>query len=152
AALVLLGGAKAANVYVPVLYKEAVDALTPGVATAVALPVALIVAYGVMRILSQLFGELRDAVFAKVAQRAIREAGLKTFKHLHALSLRFHMDRKTGGVSRAIERGTRGIDFLLSFMLFSILPTILEVGLVCAILWRLYDAWYALVTFVAVAG
>jgi ABC-type transport system involved in Fe-S cluster assembly fused permease/ATPase subunit len=152
AALVLLAGAKAANVYVPLLYKKAVDALSPEASAVILLPVALILAYGLMRVLSQLFGELRDAVFAKVAQRAIREAGLKTFKHLHALSLRFHMDRKTGGVSRAIERGTRGIDFLLSFMLFNILPTILEVALVCGILWHLYDVWYAVVTFVAVAG
>jgi ABC-type transport system involved in Fe-S cluster assembly fused permease/ATPase subunit len=152
AAVILLLAAKLANVYVPILYKEAVDALTQHADAALVLPVGLILAYGLVRVLSQVFGELRDAVFAKVAQRAIRQAGIKTFQHLHALSLRFHLDRKTGGVSRAIERGTRGIDFLLSFMLFNILPTILEVLLVCGILWNLYDAWYALVTFVAVAG
>ncbi|HYN38832.1 MAG TPA: ABC transporter ATP-binding protein/permease, partial [Rhodospirillales bacterium] len=110
------------------------------------------IAYGVARMLSQAFGELRDAVFAKVAQRAIRTAGLKTFEHLHALSLRFHLDRRTGAVSRAIERGTKGIDFLLSFMLFNILPTLLEILLVCGILWALFGVWYALVTFVCIAG
>ncbi len=151
-AVILLGLAKAANVVVPIYYKQAVDALGVTAPAEVTLPVALILLYGLMRVLSQVFGELRDAVFAKVAQRAIRQAGLKTFQHLHALSLRFHMDRKTGGVTRAIERGTQGIDFLLSFMLFNILPTILEVALVCGILWTLYDAWFALVTFVAVAG
>jgi ATP-binding cassette subfamily B protein len=87
-----------------------------------------------------------------VAQRAIRSAGLKTFEHLHALSMRFHLDRRTGAVSRAIERGTKGIDFLLSFMLFNILPTLLEILLVCGILWALFGIWYALITFVCIAG
>jgi len=154
-ALILLAAAKAINVVVPVFYKLAVDALTTSsgaTGAIVAVPVFLLVAYGVARILAQAFGELRDAVFAKVAQRAIRQAGLNTFRHLHALSLRFHMDRKTGGVSRAIERGIHGIEFLLSFMLFNVLPTILEILLVCAIMWALYDFWYALVTFVTIGG
>ena len=154
-ALVLLATAKGINVVVPVFYKLAVDAITtPAGATSaiIAVPIMLLVAYGVARILAQAFGELRDAVFAKVAQRAIRQAGLNTFRHLHALSLRFHMDRKTGGVSRAIERGIHGIEFLLSFMLFNVLPTILEILLVCGILWTLYDFWYALVTFVTIGG
>ncbi|WP_456297685.1 ABCB family ABC transporter ATP-binding protein/permease [Elstera litoralis] len=102
--------------------------------------------------LSQAFGEMRDAVFAKVAQRAIRRVGLDTFKHLHALSLRFHLDRQTGGLSRAIERGTKGIEFLLQFMLFNVLPTLLEIALVCGILWNLYSIEYAAITFVTIIG
>jgi len=114
-AMVLLALAKITNVGVPIFYKLAVDALSTGAAQILAVPVALLVGYGLARVMAQTFGELRDAVFAKVAQRAIRQAGLKAFKHLHRLSLRFHMDRKTGGVSRAIERGTKGIEFLLTF-------------------------------------
>jgi ATP-binding cassette subfamily B protein len=146
-AMVLLTLAKITNVVVPIFYKHAVDALSTNTAAVLAVPVALLVGYGLARILAQTFGELRDAVFAKVAQRAIRLAGLKAFKHLHRLSLRFHMDRKTGGVSRAIERGTKGIEFLLSFMLFNVLPTLLEIVMVCFILWGLYGIWFALVTF-----
>jgi ATP-binding cassette subfamily B protein len=103
-------------------------------------------------VLSIAFAELRDAVFAKVGQRAIRTVGLETFRHLHALALRFHLDRQTGGLTRAIERGTKGIDFLLNFMLFNILPTLLEILMVCGILWGLFNFWYALVTFVTVAS
>ncbi|MCH7865722.1 MAG: ABC transporter ATP-binding protein/permease, partial [Proteobacteria bacterium] len=151
AAMALLALAKITNVVVPIFYKHAVDALSTDTARILAVPVALLVGYGLARVLAQTFGELRDAVFAKVAQRAIRQAGLKAFKHLHRLSLRFHMDRKTGGVSRAIERGTKGIEFLLTFMLFNVLPTLLEIGLVCAVLWTLYGVWFALVTFVTMA-
>ncbi len=151
-ALVLLATAKGVNVMVPIFYKLAVDALTPGTAAVLAVPVALIVGYGLARVTVQVFGELRDAVFAKVAQRAIRQAALKTFRHLHRLSMRFHLDRKTGGVARAIERGTKGIEFLLSFMLFNVLPTLLEIVLVCGILWTLYNVWFALVTFVTIGG
>jgi ATP-binding cassette, subfamily B, heavy metal transporter len=107
----------------------------------------MIIGYGICRVLALAFGELRDAVFTRVAQRAIRLAGLKTFRHLHHLSLRFHLDRKTGGVARAVERGTAGIEFLLRFMLFNVLPTILEVVLVCGILWKLYGFDYAALTF-----
>ena len=146
-AMVLLTLAKITNVVVPIFYKHAVDVLSTNTAAVLAVPVALLVGYGLARILAQTFGELRDAVFAKVAQRSIRLAGLKAFKHLHRLSLRFHMDRKTGGVSRAIERGTKGIEFLLSFMLFNVLPTLLEIVMVCFILWGLYGIWFALVTF-----
>jgi len=151
-AVALLVAAKAINVAVPLFYKHAVDAISPGTAAVVAVPVVLLIGYGLARVLSQAFGELRDAVFAKVAQRAIREAGLKTFRHLHKLSLRFHLDRRTGGVSRAIERGTKGIEFLLNFMLFNVLPTLLEVLLVCAILWKFYGVAYAFVTFAAIVG
>jgi ATP-binding cassette subfamily B protein len=152
-ALGFLVAAKALTVTVPLIYKHGIDALTPTDAGAIVLvPVALIVAYGVARVLSQAFGEFRDAVFAKVAQRAIRRAGVQTFEHLHHLSLRFHLDRRTGQVSRAIERGTKGIEFLLSFMLFNILPTLIEILLVAVILWSLFGAAYALVTFICVGG
>ncbi|MGE0153976.1 MAG: ABC transporter ATP-binding protein/permease [Reyranellaceae bacterium] len=146
-AIVLLVLAKLANVVVPVFYKEAVDALTPGTvaAAAMAVPVLLIVAYGLTRALALAFGELRDAVFARVAQRAIRQVALKTFRHLHALSLRFHLERQTGGLSRSIERGTAGIEFLLTFSLFNIVPTLVEMALVTAILWSLYDFSFAAV-------
>ncbi|MCC7049717.1 MAG: metal ABC transporter permease, partial [Alphaproteobacteria bacterium] len=128
-ALACLATAKIANVYVPLFYKHAIDALTPHVssgaqigaaATVAALPVAMILAYGCARVLAQLFAELRDFVFAKVQARAIRTLALSVFRHLHALSMRFHIERQTGGLSRAIERGTQGIDNLLSFTLFSI--------------------------------
>ena len=131
AAIVCLFVAKIANVYVPVLYKDAIDALGTTAGTAAMLPVGMILAYGLARVLSLAFGELRDAIFAKVAQRAIRPVALNVFRHLHALSLRFHLERQTGGLSRSIERGTKGIEILLSFMLFNILPTLLEILLVC---------------------
>jgi len=146
-AMSFLVTAKVTNVAAPLLYKYAVDALTNDAAAVIAVPVALLIGYGFIRLLSQAFGELRDAVFTKVAQRAIRQAALKTFQHLHKLSLRFHLDRKTGGISRAIERGTKGIDFLLRFMLFNILPTLLEILFVCGVLWNLYGIAYALLTF-----
>jgi ATP-binding cassette subfamily B protein len=145
--------AKLGTVYVPILYKRAVDALTPDPAGAVlVVPLALILAYGIVRVASAAFSELRDALFEKVAQRAIRRVALETFHHLHRLSLRFHLDRRTGGVTRSIERGTSGIGFLLSFMLFNILPTLLEIGLVCAVLWGLYSASFALVTLVTLVA
>ena len=152
AALACLVVAKVANVFVPLLYKHAVDALTPHTDAVIVAPIAVIIAYGLLRVAAQAFGELRDALFAKVAQRAIRTVGLATFRHLHTLSLRFHLDRQTGGMSRAIERGTKGIEFLLSFMLFNVLPTLLEIVLVCGILWHLYNIWFAAVTFVTIVG
>jgi ATP-binding cassette, subfamily B, heavy metal transporter len=139
----LLAG-KLVNIYVPLLYKHAVDALSPS-NVVVAVPIALIVAYGAARVMSQGFNELRNAVFAKVSQRAIRQLALRAFRHVHALSLRYHLERRTGGLSRAIERGTAGIDFLLSFMLFNVVPTLLEILLVCAILWRLFNWTFAAV-------
>jgi len=149
-ALIFLAAAKGITVGVPIIYKFAVDAITESADAIVVVPVFLLVAYGVARVLAQAFGELRDAVFAKVAQRAIREAGLKTFRHLHKLAMRFHLDRQTGGLSRAVERGTKGIDFLLNFMLFNIIPTLLEIFLVCAVMWGLFNFWFAFVTFVTV--
>ncbi|MEQ8295812.1 MAG: ABC transporter ATP-binding protein/permease [Nitratireductor sp.] len=151
-AIIFLVIAKIATVYIPYVYKLAVDALTNPELAAIVVPVGLLVLYGVVRIASSGFNELRDFVFARVAQRAIRNVALKTFQHLHDLALRFHLDRQTGGLSRVIERGTKGIEFLLNFMLFNIVPTILEILLVCGILWVLYDFWFSLVTFATIAG
>jgi ATP-binding cassette, subfamily B, heavy metal transporter len=148
--LAFLIGAKVINVYVPLLYKGAVDALSPGHAAVIAVPVALVIGYGIARVGAQLFAELRDAVFAKVGQRAVRRLALATFRHLHALSLRFHLERQTGGLSRAIERGIRGTEFLLSYMLFNVVPTLFEILLVCAILWGFYRASFALATLATI--
>ncbi len=150
AVALLLIASKLANVSVPLLLKEIVDAMNQPQAL-LAVPVMLILAYGFLRLLSSAFGELRDALFAKVTQRAIRRVALQVFEHLHSLSLRFHLDRQTGGVSRDIERGTRGISFLLTFMLFNILPTLLEIFMVAAILFVKYDPWFAIITFVTLA-
>jgi len=144
----LLAG-KLVNIYVPLLYKHAVDALSPSNAV-ITVPIALIVAYGVARVMSQGFNELRNAVFAKVSQRAIRQLALRAFRHVIALSLRYHLERRTGGLSRAIERGTAGIDFLLSFMLFNVVPTLFEILLVCGILWRLFNWTFAAVTLATI--
>ncbi len=151
-ALLALVAAKGVTVYVPFLYKYAVDALSPETVAAAALvvPVMLIVGYGVGRILMIALAQLRDAIFAKVGQNAVRELAVETFRHLHALSLRFHLERRTGGLSRVIERGTKGIDFLLRFSLFNIVPTIIELVLVCVILAYAFDIWYSVVTAVTV--
>ena len=137
-ALVFLVAAKLANVSVPLILKRVVDALDPTQAVLV-LPFMLLLAYGLLRLSTTLFAELRDIVFIRVTQRAVRRIALTVFRHLHALSLRFHLDRQTGGVSRDIERGTRGIGTLMSYMLFSIVPVILEFVLVAAVLLTHFD-------------
>ncbi|WBV43923.1 ABC transporter ATP-binding protein/permease [Pseudoroseomonas cervicalis] len=152
-ALVLMVLAKGANVLVPIVYARAVDALGPKAGTAAAIatvPVALVLGYGLLRITSSWMAELRDAVFTRVQARAGRVIALQVFRHLHALSLRFHLDRQTGGMSRVIERGTRGINFVLDFMLFNIVPTLIEILLVAAILWGMFDASFALVTLLTI--
>jgi ABC-type transport system involved in Fe-S cluster assembly fused permease/ATPase subunit len=146
-ALTLLALAKLANVSVPLVFKRIVDAMSAPQAMLL-VPVFMVLGYGVLRMFSTMFGELRDAVFAKVTQRAIRRVALQVFTHLHSLSLRFHLERQTGGVSRDIERGTKGIGFLLNFMLFNILPTLLEIVLVAVILLSKYSPWFAVITFV----
>ena len=151
-AMVLLVLAKVTNVYVPILYKHAVDALGEPAAQAVAVPIALIVAYGAARVLAQAFGEVRDAIFAPVSQRAIRNLALEVFRHLHALSLRYHLERQTGGLSRVIERGTQGMEFLIRFTTFNILPTLFEIVRVGGILWSLYDWRFMAVTLGAVTA
>jgi ATP-binding cassette subfamily B protein len=149
-ALVFLTGAKLANVAVPLIMKEVVDSLDARAAI-LAVPLALLAGYGILRFSTTLFAELRDIVFVRVAQRAIRRVALSVFRHMHSLSLRFHLERQTGGVSRDIERGTRGISTLLTYMLFSIVPVILEFSLVAAILLAKFDWRFAAVTFAAVA-
>jgi len=149
-ALTFLASAKVANVGVPLVLKSVVDALTPD-QQVLALPLALLVAYGALRLSTVLFAELRDVVFVRVTQRAIRRIALTVFRHLHSLSLRFHLERQTGGVSRDIERGTRGISTLLSYMLFSIIPVILEFSLVAVVLLTRFDWRFAAITFTAVA-
>jgi ATP-binding cassette subfamily B protein len=149
-ALTLLVAAKLANVAVPLVLKEVVDALDPQTAI-LAVPFALLAAYGLLRFSTTLFAELRDVVFVRVTQRAIRRVALEVFRHLHSLSLRFHLERQTGGVSRDIERGTTGISTLLSYLLFSIVPVILEFGLVAAVLLTRFDWRFAAITFGAVA-
>src|SRR5256885_14707708 len=146
AALACLIAAKVANVGVPVLMKEIVDRLDPRTAM-LSVPLLLLVAYGLLRLSTTMFTELREFLFAKVTQRAVRKIGLQVFRHLHALSMRFHLARQTGGLTRDVERGQRGISTLVSFALFSILPTLVEITLVSAILIARYD-W----TFMAIAA
>lgn len=141
--------AKLINVYVPFLYKAAVDSLSLN--PALALPIGIIVSYGLARIAQQTFGELRDFIFVRVGQHAQRTVALSTFLHLHNLSLAFHLDRQTGGLSRVIERGTRAMQTVLSFMLFNIIPTLLEIILVTAILYSKFGAAYAAITFFTVS-
>ena len=150
AALVCLALAKIATVSVPVFYKDAVDLISLDQNFVISALFGILVAYGIARMAQQGFAELREFFFARVGQRAIRKVALKTFRHLHSLSLRFHLDRQTGGLSRAIERGIKGIEFLLNFMLFNILPTLAEIALVCGILWVVFDFWYAFVVFITV--
>lgn len=152
AALGFMIGAKLANVGVPVLLKHLVDALDlkAGDARAVlVVPVALLLAYGLLRFSSSLFTELRDLVFAKATQGASRAIALSTFEHLHALSLRFHLERQTGGMTRDIERGVRSTESLISYSLYSILPTFIEMALVLGILALRFDIWFAAITLAA---
>ncbi|TKC89667.1 ABC transporter ATP-binding protein/permease [Trinickia terrae] len=164
-ALTCLIGAKVANLGVPIVMKRIVDGLVP-VQHLTALGRAqhepaivlaggiglLVVAYALVRLSTSMFNELREILFAKVTESAVRQLALKVFRHLHSLSLRFHLDRQTGGMSRDIERGTRGIQQLISYSLYSILPTLVEVGLVLGFFVVKYDAWYALITGIALAA
>jgi len=148
-AIVFLVTAKLANIGVPLILKEIIDSLDKSRAV-LAVPFALLIAYGALRLSSTLFGELRDIVFVKVTQRAMRRVALSVFRHLHALSLRFHLERQTGGVTRDIERGTRGISTLMSFMLFSVIPIILEITLVTILLAKKFDIWFVVITLAAI--
>jgi ATP-binding cassette subfamily B protein len=151
-AVVLLVAAKVATVYIPLVFGKVVDILGQSPeTTTIVVPLALLIGYGLLRVGQQAFAELRDFVFAKVGQRAIRNIALVVFRHLHGLALRFHLDRQTGGLSRVIERGIKGIDFLLRFMLFNILPTLLEITLVCGILWTLFGYIFSVITLITVA-
>ncbi len=151
-AIACLIAAKFANLGVPIILKDLIDAmnLKPGsLQIFLIVPAGLIVAYGALRLSASLFSELRELLFAKVTQDAVRKIALQVFEHLHALTLQFHLGRQTGGVSRDIERGTRGIQTLVSFSLYSILPTIIEFALVLAYFAYYYDIWFAIITFVA---
>ncbi|WP_026436678.1 ABC transporter ATP-binding protein/permease [Acidovorax sp. JHL-9] len=153
-AIVFMVGAKVANVGVPVLLKNLVDAmaLRPGDPAAVlVVPAGLLLAYGLLRLSTSLFTELRELVFAKATQGAARSIALQTFEHLHALSLRFHLERQTGGMTRDIERGVRGIESLISFTLFNIGATLIEVAMVLTVLAVRFDAWFAWITLAALA-
>ena len=154
AALTFMVGAKLANVSVPLLLKELIDAMSfkPNDPMAViVVPVSLLVVYGVLRLSVSAFTELRELVFAKATQGAARQIALETFQHLHGLSLRFHLERQTGGMTRDIERGVRGIESLISYSLYSVVPTLIEVALVLSILAVKFDVWFAGITLAALA-
>jgi ATP-binding cassette, subfamily B, heavy metal transporter len=162
AALAFVSVAKLANVGVPMLLKTLIDAMSPGhgrvggvvppaqlAAAVLAVPVGLLVAYGLLRLSTTVFTELRELVFAKATQGAARRIALETFEHLHSMSLRFHLERQTGGMTRDIERGVRGIESLISYSLYSIVPTLIEVTLVLTVLGVKFDAWFAWITLAA---
>ena len=153
AALAFMVGAKMANVGVPLLLKELVDAMNPNLTTGtqalLVVPVALLIGYGFLRLSTSLFTELRELVFSKATEGAARSISLEVFRHLHALSLRFHLERQTGGMTRDIERGTRAVRTLIGFTLFNIAPTLLEMALVLTLLAIKFDAWFAWITVAA---
>ena len=152
-ALACLIAAKLANVSVPLVFKDLIDRLTITPEQAfIVVPAALLLAYGVLRFMTSAFTELRELVFARVTQQAVREITLGAFRHLHALSLRFHLERQTGGVTRDIERGTRSVGSLITYTLYSIVPTLIEIGLVLGILLVKYDAVFALITLGALVA
>ncbi len=154
AALVFMVAAKLSNVGVPLLLKDLVDTMTPrpGLETILlVVPTALLLGYGLLRLSTSMFTELRELVFAKATQGAARSIALETFRHLHALSLRFHLERQTGGMTRDIERGVRGIESLISYSLFSVVPTLIEVALVLTVLAVKFDVWFAWITVAALA-
>jgi ATP-binding cassette, subfamily B, heavy metal transporter len=158
AALAFMIGAKLANVGVPLLLKNLVDSMSPNgglvtgpvdVKTLVVVPIALLIGYGALRLSTSLFTELRELVFAKATEGAARSISLQVFRHLHAMSLRFHLERQTGGMTRDIERGTRGVHSLISYSLYSIIPTLIEVVLVLTLLAVKFDVWFAIITIIA---
>ena len=145
-ALAFLILAKVANVGIPLVLKDIVDSLDAS-QVQLLVPLGLLLAYGALRLASSLFNELRDSLFARVRHGAMRRVSTRALEHLHNLSLRYHLERKTGGISRDIERGTRSVSSLLNYMVFSILPTLVEVSLIAGILLYRYDPWFAVITF-----
>ena len=143
-AFVFMVAAKVTTTLVPLAYKAMVDALSGETAKMLAVPLGLIVAYGVARVGGALFEELRNVMFIHVSQNATRLLGVRVFRQLHALSLRFHLERQTGGLSLSIERGTRAVSTVLSRLLFSIVPILFELTLVTAIMWHMLNGWFAL--------
>ncbi len=148
--LLMLIVAKLVTLWVPFLFKQSIDALTHPEGAVVAVPVLLIVAYGVARSLMQGLAQVRDGIFAKVGQHALRSVALVTFRHMHALSLRFHLERRTGGLSRVIDRGTKGVDFLLRFTLFNIAPTILEIVMIQWVMIQFFNIWFAVANLIMI--
>jgi ATP-binding cassette subfamily B protein len=142
--------AKVANVGIPLVLKDIVDRLDSSTHATLVLPLALLVMYGVLKLASSLFTELRDSIFARVRHGAMRSVSLKVLEHLHRLSLRYHLERKTGGLSRDIDRGTRSVSSLMNYMVFSILPTLVEITMIAAILLTRYNVWFAVITFTSV--
>lgn len=152
-ALVLLLAAKVATVMVPFFYKAAVDQLTiePGSPAAlIVVPLAMVIAYGVGRVMMIVFAQIRDALFTKVGQHAVRTLALKTFEQIHRLSLRFHLERRTGGLARVIERATKAIEVIIRFTILNTIPTVLELAFIAGILGFYFDLWYLLVVVVTV--
>jgi ATP-binding cassette, subfamily B, heavy metal transporter len=149
-ALLFLLLAKLASVMIPFAMKHIVDALDSNQTQIVVVPILFLGLYGLLRLGTILFGEIRDTIFGRVTERAMHRIGLKLFQHLHKLDLDFHLSRRTGGMARDIERGTNGINFLMRFMLFNIIPTLLEISLITVILFTSYSAWYALIILIAV--
>ena len=149
-AIICLVLAKAATVYLPFILKDIVDGLD--VEQIISVPLGLLIAYGFVRLSTVVLGEIRDTLFGRVTERAMRRVGLKVFQHLHHLDVDFHLNRQTGGLARDIDRGTNGISFLMRFMVFNIIPTLLEIAFVIGILWIGYSIWFALIVFVAVAS
>ena len=151
-AVLCLIAAKVASVGLPFILKRIVDQLNAGEALAVVVPIALLLAYGLVRFSNVLFGELRDTLFGRVTERAMRRVGHRVFEHLHSLDLAYHLNRRTGGVSRDIERGVNGISFLMRFMVFNIVPTFIEIGMIMVLLFWNYSFWYALIVLISVVA
>lgn len=149
-AVLALIAAKGATLLMPWALKEIIDAVDASINPLLSVPIALLIAYGLLRFASVFFGEVRDALFGRVTEHAMRHIGLKVFKHLHSLELAFHLDRQTGGISRDIERGTNGLSFLMRFLMFNIVPTLFEIITVAIIFATLFSPWFALVTLIAV--
>ena len=150
-AILTLIGAKAASLYMPWALKQIIDSVDKSLHPELYLPVLFIIFYGLLRFGSVFFGEVRDALFGRVTEHAIRKVGLRVFQHLHSLELGFHLDRATGGISRDIERGTSGISFLMRFLMFNIVPTMFEIAMVAGIFALTFSVWYAVITLAAVA-
>lgn len=150
-AMTFLLASKILLLYVPLLYKAAVNILSPSIGAITVVPIFIILAYGAARLMSQVFAEIRDAVFAEVTQSAIRQIGLIIFKHIHDLSLKFHLERQTGGLSRVIERGTKAVETLLTFLTFNIIPTIIEILLVALLFAYMYGISFALIIIATIA-
>ena len=149
-AMLCLIGAKVASVGLPFILKDIVDQLN--VNSLVVVPIALLIAYGIVRFANVLFGELRDTLFGRVTERAMRRVGHKVFQHLHSLDIAYHLNRRTGGVSRDIERGVNGISFIMRFMVFNIVPTFIEIGMIVGILFVKYSHWFALIVLLSVVA